>query len=92
MRLVDREQRDAAAVEQVDGRRDAKAFGGEIQQVQLAREVGRLDPSPFVWPLSRVEESGSRAYCGEGIHLICIRAMSGEITTPVPSRTSAGIW
>ena len=70
VRLVDGEQRDAAAFEQVRGGRNAESLGGEVEQVELAREEERLDHPAFVEVLRGVEEARADAERGERVDLI----------------------
>jgi hypothetical protein len=68
--LVDREERDGAAVEQLGGRLDLEAFGREVEQVELARHVGGLHAATLRGVLGGVEERRPHADRGQGIHLI----------------------
>ncbi len=70
MRLVDREQRDVGPVEELSGRVHAQPLGGQIQEVELAREERRLDPHALRAVLRRVEERGAHSEGGQGIHLV----------------------
>ncbi len=92
VRLVDCEQRHPAPVEQPLGALGAQPLRGQVEQVQLIGEERLLDGLPLVRILGGIEESGPDPERGQRVDLVLHQAMSGEITTPVPSRTSAGIW
>ncbi len=68
--LVDREQGDRAPVEQPQRGVDAQALGGEVEQVELARQEGGLDPPPLVAVLRGVEEARAHAEGREGVDLV----------------------
>ncbi len=70
VRLVDREQRDRAAIEEVERARCTEPLRREVQQVELAGEVRLLDRSPLVGVLGRVQERGAHADHTERIHLV----------------------
>lgn len=92
VRLVDREERDVAPVEQLDGRGELQPLRRQVQQVELARDELRLDDPPLVEVLRGVEEARLTPAVRSASTWSCMRAMSGEMTMPVPFRTSAGIW
>ena len=73
--------------------RDAEPLGGEVEQVELPAEEVRLDHPALVEVLRGVEEArpARRARCSASTWS-CMSAISGEMTTPTPGRTSAGIW
>ena len=58
VRLVDGEQRDGAAVEQLQGGLGAQPLRGQVEQVELAVHEGVLDAAPRIGVLGRVEEAG----------------------------------
>ena len=93
VRLVDGEQRDAAAVEQlaaVEGTR--QPLGRQVEQVELAGEVGRLDRAAFGGVWVELRNAARTPSAASASTWSCISAISGEMTTPVPGRTSAGTW
>ena len=77
---------------QPQGRFGPQPFRRQVKQVELAVHEGVLDPAALVGILGRVEEARPHAEHGQRVDLIRMSAMSGEMTTPAPSRTSAGIW
>ena len=70
VRLVDREQRDPAAIEQPHRRFGPQPLRRQVEQVQLARQERRLDPPPLARLLGRVEEPGPHAQRGQRVHLV----------------------
>ena len=50
--------------------RNAEALGGEVEQVELAREEERLDHPALVEVLRRVEEGRADAERGERVDLV----------------------
>ena len=70
VRLVDGEQRDRAAVEEPYRRFGPQPLGGQVEQVEVAGQEGRLDLAPLVAVLGRVEEPGPHAERGQGAHLV----------------------
>ena len=94
VRLVDGEQRDRPAVEQPQRGRHPQPLRREVEQVELARRGTAASTSaPLVEVLGGVEEARrARRAPRSASTWSCISAISGEITTPTPGRTSAGIW
>ena len=70
VRLVDREQRDPAAIEQPHRRFGPQPLRRQVEQVQLAGQERRLDPPPLARLLGRVEEPGPHALRGQRVHLV----------------------
>ena len=70
MRLVAREERDAAALEEPLDRLGVEALGGDVEQVELAREVGPFDLGALGGQLARVEVGGPHAVAHEGVDLV----------------------
>ena len=70
VRLVDGEQGDGAAVQQLDGLPHAQPLGRQVEQVELAGEVGVLDLAPLERLLRRVEEPGAHAERGQRVDLV----------------------
>ncbi|OIQ83817.1 hypothetical protein GALL_343830 [mine drainage metagenome] len=68
--LVDGEQRDGPALEQVQGVRDPQALGREVEQVERAVEESALDAATFGEVLGRVEEPGPDTKSGQRIDLV----------------------
>ncbi len=68
--LVDREQCDGAAVEELGSRLDPQPLGGEVQQVEFTGDVGGFNTPAFGGVLGRVEEARTHTHCGERIHLV----------------------
>ena len=58
------------AVEQPQRRLDPQPLGREVEQVELAREEGRLDPAPLVEVLRGVEEPGAHAERRQRVDLV----------------------
>ena len=93
VRLVDREQRDRAAVEQAQRRLDAQPLGREVEQVQLPGEEGRLDGAALLGVLRGVEESRADAQREQRVDLILHqRDQRRDDDADAIARTSAGIW
>ncbi len=61
VRLVDREQGDAAAFEQRQEARGQQAFGSDVQQVQLAGQQFALDPLRGLGVQCGIEVFGAHA-------------------------------
>ena len=70
VRLIDREQGDLAAVEQLDGALRTQALRCEVQEVEVAGEVRLLDRAALVGGLRGVEERRTRPDGGQRIHLV----------------------
>jgi hypothetical protein len=70
VRLVDGEQRDPAALQQRRGRRAAQPFRGQVQQVDLAGDVGRLHRAALVGALGGVEEPGPHPERAQRVDLV----------------------
>ena len=70
VRFVDREQSDRAAVQQLQGRGHAEPLGREVQQVQLAGDVRRLDRAALGEVLGGVQEGGPHPRGLQCVHLI----------------------
>ena len=69
---------------------DAEPFRREVQQVELAGAVGLLHLAPLSGFCVEFEEAGPDTERVEGVHLVLHEGDQGEMTTPVPRRTSAG--
>jgi hypothetical protein len=70
VRLVDGEQRDLAAIQQLPGGVEAQPLRRQVQQIEFARDELRLDGPPLVGVLRGVEEACAHAQCAERVHLI----------------------
>ena len=70
VRLVDREQGDAAALEEPLRGLGVEPLGRDVEQVELAGEVGALDPRPFGRLLAGVQVGGAHAVAHEGVDLV----------------------
>jgi hypothetical protein len=70
VRLVDREQGDAATVEQPLGRRDAEPLRCDVQQVEVAGDERALDFLALPRLLRRVEEPRAHAERAQGVDLV----------------------
>ncbi len=70
VRLVDREERHLALVEEALRALGAQPLGGQVQQVQLAGEEELLDGAPLVEALGGVEEPGPHPERGERVYLV----------------------
>jgi len=70
VRLVDREQRDGAPVQQPRRGLHAQPFRRQVEQVQLAGQEGRLHLTALLAVLRGVQEAGAHAQGGERIHLV----------------------
>ncbi len=92
VRLVDREERQARTLEQRPEPLGRHPFGRDVDEVELPR---RQPPLAFdASPGARFECSAAAATptWRSAATWSSISEMSGETTTPVPSRSSAGIW
>ena len=92
VRLVDREEREPRARQQIQAARHQQALGRDIEQVEPAVERARARRARAA-PASSVElRKAARTPAWRSASTwSCMSAMSGEITTPVPARASAGI-
>ena len=70
VRLVDREQGDAAALEEPLGGLGVEPLGCDVEQVELAGQVGALDLGPLGRLLAGVEVGGAHAVAHEGVDLV----------------------
>ncbi len=70
VRLVDGEEGDLAAGEQVEGAVQAQPLGRQVQQVQLAREELGLHHAPLVEVLRGVHEPGAHTEGPQRVHLV----------------------
>jgi len=61
VRFVDGEQRDAAAFKQLQAAVGQQAFGGDVQQVELARQKRLFDVAGHAPLLRGVQERGAHA-------------------------------
>ena len=95
VRLVDREQRESAARQQLEEARRQQPLGRDVEQVELARRAAPARRARGAADVERrVEERGAHAEPGAAPSTwSCISAISGETTTPSARRRhSAGIW
>jgi hypothetical protein len=92
VRLVDGEHRDLGRVEQPQRRLRAQSLRRQVEQVELAAlnccSTTCLVPGSWVELRKSARMPSWRSACTWS----CMSAISGEMTTPVPGRTSAGIW
>ena len=70
VRLVDREQGDAAALEEPLGGLGVEPLGRDVEQVELAGQVGALDLGPLGRLLAGVQVGGAHAVAHEGVDLV----------------------
>ena len=70
VRLVDREQRDLALVEQPRGRLDPEPLGRQVEQVEVTGQEGLLDLAALLVVLGRVEETGPDPERGQRVDLV----------------------
>ena len=70
VRLVDREQGDAAALEEPLGGLGVEPLGGDVEQVELAGQVGAFDLGPLGRLLAGVQVGGAHAVAHEGVDLV----------------------
>ena len=70
VRLVDREEGDAAALEEPLGGLGVEPLGRDVEQVELARQVGAFDLGPLGRLLAGVEVGGAHAVAHEGVDLV----------------------
>ena len=68
--LVDGEQRDAAAFQQLQAAVGQQAFGRHVQQVQLAGQEGLLDVAGDPPLLGGIQEGRANAQFGQGVDLV----------------------
>ena len=92
VRLVDGEEREVDGVEQRQRPFAEQPFGRGVQQVDAARAKPRLDVERLALRQRRIEIRGAHARLEQRRDWSRISAMSGDTTTAVPPRTSAGIW
>lgn len=70
MRLVDGEQRDAAAFQQGQEARVQQALRGDVKQVQIARQQGAFDPLCVLRVQRGIEEFGAHAELAQRLDLV----------------------
>ena len=70
VRLVDREQRDRAALQHPQGRLGAEAFRREVEQVKPPAQERRLHLAPLARFLRGVDEPGPHAECPQRVDLV----------------------
>jgi hypothetical protein len=70
VRLVDGEEGDRSRVEKTLGALARETLGGDVEHVELARDVRALDPGSLGGILRGVEEGRAHADSGQGIDLI----------------------
>ena len=70
MGLVDGEQRDAAAFQQLQAAVGQEPFGRDVQQVELAIQEGLLDIARLTPFLCRVQVGRPHAELGQGVDLV----------------------
>ncbi|MGX1223775.1 hypothetical protein RKD42_005034 [Streptomyces ambofaciens] len=70
VRLVDGEEGDLAAGEQVEGGVQAQSLGRQVQQIELSGEVLGLHHAPLVEVLRGVHEPGPHAERPQGVDLV----------------------
>ena len=70
VRLVDGEERHRAALEEPLGRLAVEPLGRDVEQVELAREVGAFDRGTLGGLLARVEVGGAHAVAHERVDLV----------------------
>ena len=70
----------------------AEPLGREVQQVELAGQQAALGLAALLQPWVELRNAARTPSADSASTWSCIRAMSGETTTPVPGRTSAGTW
>lgn len=70
VRLVDREQRDLAPVQQAQRRLDPQPLRRQIEQIQLTGQELGLHQPPLVHVLRRVQESGPHPERPQRVHLV----------------------
>lgn len=70
VRLVDGEEGDLAAGEQIQGALQTQPLGRQVQQVQLPREELGLHHAPLVEVLRGVHEPGAHAERPQRVHLV----------------------
>jgi hypothetical protein len=70
VRLVDREQRDPAVRQQLQAALGQQPLGGDVEQVEFAREHRPLDATHVVEPERGVEELGAHAVLAQRHHLV----------------------
>ncbi len=93
VRLVDREQRDVRAIDELEAARREQPLRRDVEQIELPRRERALDPRATPAPGSDELSAAARTpACVSAATWSCISAISGETTTAVPSRSSAGIW
>jgi hypothetical protein len=89
MRLVDREQRDARAVDEVEAARHQQPLGRDVEEVELAGGERALDARAARASSDELRYAARTPAWPSAATWSCISAMSGETTTAQPSRSSA---
>ena len=92
VRLVDGEQRDARAAEEVEAARRGQALGRDVQQVELAREQCALGGAGGLRVQRRVEKRRAHAELRQRGDLVLHQRDERRHDDAVPGRTSDGIW
>ena len=80
MRLVDREQGEPAAGEEVEEAQSLEPLGGHVDEVELALTHGALDAHRLLEAERRVEDGRAHPELTRAATWSCISAMSGETT------------
>ena len=92
MRLVDGEERDRRALEQRQRAVLQQALRRDVEQVELAGANARSTACCSGQLCEELRKAARTPASFSASTWSCMSAMSGETTTPVPARTSAGIW
>ena len=92
VRLVDRDERELGALQQVDGAREHQTLRRHVEQVDLAGQQLLLDGLRLVGSSVEFRKAARIPTASSAATWSDMSAISGETTMPVPFRSSAGIW
>ncbi len=93
VRLVDREQRDRRRCRAARGNAAWSGARARRRAGRARRPAARVRRcATHSRPASELRNAARTPACVSAATWSCISAMSGDTTTPVPSRSSAGIW
>ena len=90
MRLIDRDQRELDAVDQPPEAVECRALRSDIEEVELT--APEAVDCPLAIASADVSDAARMPIASALRIWSCISAISGEMTSAVPGRTSAGNW
>ena len=92
MRLVDREQGEPAAGEEVEEAQRLEPLGGHVDEVELALAHGPFDAHRLLETERRVEDGRAYPELDQGRHLVLHQRYERRDDDRRPSRHKAGTW